>query len=175
MCGKCCTMAVSKYSYEEMIEFSKDKESEAGDFLDVFIPYENLDEPGKISSEYVDIIINKLKEQEKYQQDAPVFYHCKHILPDNSCSIYENRYGWCKRCPAHAWTIMPVGCGFAGWQFALREQIMHAVRKLKEYLYECEILYGEEQIPSKNMTVKELREIINSKIKAYSRFGAMYW
>ena len=175
MCGKCCKMAVSMYSFDEMVEFSADKESEANDFLEVFVPYENLNEPRKFSPEYVDIVINKLKEQGKYNENEPVFYHCKYIKDDNSCKIYEKRYGWCKRCPAHAWMLMPVGCGFSGWQFALREQIMHDVRKLKEYLYECEMLYGEGEIPSKNMTVKELKELILSKIEPYKRFGSMYW
>ena len=175
MCGKCCKLAVSKYSFDEMIEFSTDKNSEASDFLDVFVPYENLDEPRKISPEYVDIIINKLKEQDKYIENEPVFYHCKYIMPDNRCSIYEKRSNICKRCPAHAWMLMPVGCGFSGWQFGLREQIMHDVRKLKEYLYECEILYGEGEIPSKNITVAQLRDLIYSKIKPYERFGSMCW
>ena len=168
-------MAVCQYTVEELKEFATDKESEAGDFLDVFIPYENLEEPKKISSEYVDIIVNKLKEQGKYNDGEAIFYHCKHIQPDNKCAIYSNRYGWCRRCPLHAWTIMPVGCGFSGWQFALREQIMHYVRKLKEYLYEYEILYGEGEIPSKKISVPEIREQIYSKIKAFERFGAFYW
>ena len=143
--------------------------------MNVFIPYETLDKPRKISPEYVTTIINKLKENGKYKDGEPVFYHCKHIMEDNKCSVYENRYGWCKRCPAHAWMIMPDGCGFQGWQFALREQIMHDVRKIKEYLYECEILYGEGTVPDKNMTVAELRELILAKIKPYERFGSLYW
>ena len=175
MCGKCCTMAVSKYSYDELVKFSESKESEAGDFLEMFVPYENLDEPRKKSPEYVDIIVNKLKEQGKYKEGDKVFYHCRHILPDNRCGIYDKRSTICKRAPAHAWSIMPVGCGFAGWQFALREQIMHDARKLKEYLYECEMLYGNGEIPSQKMTVPQLKELILSKIKPYERFGAMYW
>lgn len=175
MCGKCCKMAVSQYSFEKMLEFSSDNASEANDFLEIFVPYENLDEPMKISSEYVDIIVNKLKEQGKYVENAPIFYHCKYIQDDNTCGIYENRSDICKRCPAHAWMLMPVGCGFSGWQFALKEQIMHDVRKLKEYLYECETLYGEGEIPSKTMCVNDLRMLIRSKIEPYARFGSMYW
>ena len=114
MCGKCCKLAVSQYSMEEMKKFSSDKESEANDFLEIFVPYENLDEPRKISSEFVDIIVAKLKEQGKYVEGEPIFYHCKYILPDNSCGIYEKRCNICKRCPAHAWMLMPTGCGFTG-------------------------------------------------------------
>ena len=174
-CGKCCTMAVCKYSKEELEEFSACQESEAGDFLDAFIPYENLDEPSKISQEYVDVMVNKLKEQDKYKEGENIFYHCKYINPDNTCSIYENRYGWCKRTPNHGWTLMPSGCGFEGWQFALREQIKHNVRKIKEYIYECEVLYGEGEIPSKKITVKELKEIAMQRILKFERFGAMNW
>lgn len=175
MCGLCCKLAVSQYSFEDMKFFANDKESEAGNFLDIFIPYENLDEPRAISSEYVDIVINKLKETGQYKEGEPIFYHCKYLQADNSCAIYESRSNTCKRCPAHAWMLMPVGCGFGGWQFALREQIMHDVRKLKEYLYECELLYGDGEIPARKMTVPQLRDLIYSKIKPYERFGSMYW
>ncbi len=174
-CGKCCTMAVCRYSKEELVQFSVCEESEASDFLDSFVPYDNLNEPQKICAEYVELVINKLIEQGKYNENEPIFYHCKYITEDNKCSIYENRYGWCMRTPNHGWTLMPNECGFAGWQFALREQIKHNVRKLKEYLYECEILYGEGIIPSENITVKELKELVMERIIPFERFGSLNW
>ncbi len=175
-CGKCCTMAVCQYTKEELEQFSECKESEAGDFLSVFTPYKNLDIPRTISTEYVDFIVNKLKEQNKFDEKEPIFLKCKHSMPGGACAIYENRFGWCRRAPRHAWTIMPCGCGFEGWQFGLREQIKHSVRVLKEYLYECEITYGHDGIvPGKNITVRELTEKIKSKIAPYERFGAFYW
>ena len=54
-------MAVSRYSQGELTEFASCEESEAGDFLSVFVPYENLDKPREISSEYVDMVIATLK------------------------------------------------------------------------------------------------------------------
>ena len=175
-CGLCCTMAVCRYTQEELKTFAEDKESEAGDFLSVFTPYENLDEPKKLSAEYVEVIINKLKETGKYDENEPVFLKCKHSMPGGKCAIYEKRFGWCRRAPQHAWAIMPTGCGFTGWQFGLREQIKHTVRQLKEILYKYEVLYGEHGfIPSKNMSVDELRESILKKLAPFERFGVMYW
>lgn len=174
-CGKCCTMALCQYSLDELREFAHCPESESKDFLEVFVPYDNLDIPMQISKEYVELALSLLKEQGKYREGAPVFYRCKYINDDNTCSKYENRYGWCHRAPTHAWTLMPIGCGFAGWQFALREQIKHNVRKLKEYLYECELLYGEGIIPDKNITVPKLRQVIMTKILAFERFGSLNW
>ena len=169
-------MAVCQYTKEELKAFSEDKESEARDFLSVFTPYESLEEPMKLSPEYVEVIINKLKETGHYDEKQPVFLKCKHALPNNKCAIYENRFGWCRRAPRHAWSIMPTGCGFTGWQFGLREQIKHSVRQLKEILYQYEILYGEHGfIPAKNTTVDELRKKIFDKIAPYERFGVMYW
>jgi len=175
-CGKCCTMAVCRYSFEELNEFSKCEESEAKDFLDAFIPYDNLDEPRKISSEYVDLMVEKFKEQGLYQEGKPIFLHCRYINPDNTCSIYENRYGWCRRMPNHGWTVVPVGCGFEGWQFGVREQVKHTIRQLKEYIFEYETLYGVDGfIESQNTTVKELKEKINQKIQGFARFGSKDW
>ncbi len=174
-CGKCCTMAVCQYTQEELQEFSLDKESEAKDFLECFEPYETLDIPNEISPEYVQIVIEKLREQGKFVEGAPIFYRCKYVGENNLCTKYEDRYGWCHRTPTHAWTLMPPDCGFRGWQFAVREQIKHNIRKLKEHLYECELLYGEGNIPAENMTVAELREIVNEKIKAFERFGSWNW
>lgn len=175
MCGKCCTMAVPQYSYEDLKEFSNCKESEAGDFLEVLKPYENLDIPREICNEYVEIVLEKLKEQEKYEENKPIFYHCKYVGEDNKCLNYENRYGWCHRAPSHGWTLMPVGCGFEGWQFGLREQIKHNIRQLKEYLYECEMIYGEGIIPSQKISVADFRAIVMEKVKAFERFGSFYW
>jgi len=172
MCGKCCTMAVCRHSIEQLTEFAACEQSEAKDFLSVFVPYKDLEEPQKISKEYVQKVINVLKKQDNFKENEPVFYRCKHINPDNSCAIYEKRYGWCHRMPNHGWTLVPDGCGFEGWQFLLREQIKHNIRCLKEYLYECEILYADGKIPTKNITVAELREKIQEKIKAFERFGS---
>jgi len=175
-CGKCCTMAVCQYTKEELEQFSECKESEARDFLSVFKAYEDLEEPLKISPEYVELIVNKLKEQGIYNEQNPLFLKCKYALPGGTCSIYQNRFGWCRRTPRHAWTMMPCGCGFEGWQFGLREQIKHSVRVLKEYLYECEVIYGRDgTVPGKSITVRELKKKIESKISPYERFGAFYW
>lgn len=174
-CGKCCTMALSRYSIEELTEFSACEESEASDFLSVFVPYENLEVPRKICNEYVEKVLTTLAEQNSHKENSPIFFRCKHINDDNSCAIYQNRYGWCKRMPNHGWTLVPCGCGFEGWQFLVREQIKHNIRQLKEYLYECEILYGDGEIPSKKITVAQLREKIMQKIKPFERFGSMYF
>lgn len=173
MCGKCCTLAVARYSFDELKKFANCPESEAADFLSAFVAYDNLEEPRKISQQYVDLVIEKLQEQGKFKKDDPIFYRCKYIDENNCCSIYENRFGWCKRMPNHAWTLIPCGCGFEGWQFLLREQIKHNIRKLKEYLYEIETLYGDGIIPSKGITVEQMRQKIMEKIKPFERFGSM--
>ncbi|MCQ2958307.1 MAG: YkgJ family cysteine cluster protein [Candidatus Gastranaerophilales bacterium] len=175
-CGLCCTMAVFQYSQEDLDKFFERNDEEIDDFMDVFTPYKTLDKPRELAPEYVDIVVNEMKSQGIYDENRPVFMKCKHALDGGKCAIYQNRFGWCKRTPRHAWTLMPVGCGFKGWQFGLQEQIKHGVRQLKEILYEYEILYGENGfIPSKNMTVKELKDKIMQKILPYKRFGSLYW
>lgn len=46
---------------------------------------------------------------------------------------------------------------------------------MKEYLHECEIIYGEAKITNENITVKQLKEKLEEKIKPYKNFGADNW
>ena len=167
-CGKCCTMAVCKYSKAELENYSSCQESEAGDFLEVFIPYENLEEPSKISSQYAETVVSKLKEQGKYKEGENIFYHCKYINSDNTCSIYENRYGWCKRTPNHGWTLMPTGCGFEGWQFALREQIKHNVECIKKQIKDKLINEGY-FIPGNDLPMQAVVDVLKIDIDRLER------
>jgi len=43
---------------------------------------------------------------------------CKHLLPDNTCAIYENRPEYCKKWPTlEDVPFIPASCGFHyGWR-----------------------------------------------------------
>ena len=64
---------------------------------------------------------------------------------------------------------------FSNENFAIREKLKHNVRLMKEYLYECEIVYGENKIPMENITVEQLKNRINEKITPLKKFGADNW
>ena len=70
---------------------------------------------------------------------------------------------------------MPAGCGYEGWQFKIREAQKEKIRKIKEYLYEVKIFFGEGMIPGKNTTVKELEAQVDAKIAPWLEYGAKYW
>lgn len=64
---------------------------------------------------------------------------------------------------------------YSNENFHIREKLKHDVRLLKEYLYECEIIYGNDKIPIENITVEQLKEKINEKIAPLKQYGADNW
>ncbi len=70
---------------------------------------------------------------------------------------------------------MPPGCGFEGWQFEEREKTKQYVRKLKEYLITAEATAENGIVQGKDITIEELREIINKKIAQWEKYGSDLW
>jgi len=175
MCGRCCKAIIPEYSYEELENMLDQKERQANVFLEIFNRYPSIEEARKVVPEQVDQVLENLSAVEGYDESKISFYYCPHITDKNMCSIHLTRPDCCRLAPRHGWSLMPPGCGFEGWQFKLRERVKKSIRLLKEYLYESQILYGENQIPGKNMTTGELEELINKKIEPWIKYGSKFW
>jgi len=176
MCGRCCKAIVPEYSHAELEKLSQEGDDEASVFVNFFKRYDSLESAKKVVPEHIEQIIRELTHQKKdLDVNGLNFYYCPHITNENKCSIHLKRPECCRRAPRHGWSLMPPGCGFEGWQFELRERVKKNIRSLKEYLYEKEMLIGEGQIPEQNMTVAELKKIVDQKINDWERYGAKYW
>lgn len=173
-CGRCCKSITTSYSYEELKQLAEEGEPEAKVFIEIFKPFESIEEARKVVPEQVDQVLSTLKER-KVDTSNVTFFYCPNISDKNLCNIYETRPDCCRRAPRHGWSLMPPGCGFEGWQFEQREKHKKLIRSLKEYLYVVENLSKDGRVPGQDLTIDELRKNIEEKIKPWERFGSMFW
>ena len=175
-CGKCCRAICTPYSYEELVELSKQGQEEARVFVEMFKRYNSVEEARAAVPDQVENIINSLKKNNPDLDESKLtFYYCPNLREDNFCTIYQTRPDCCRRVPHNGWSLLAPDCGFKGWQFQQREKVKASVRKLKEYLAELGLLSDNDVLPDKNKTVKEMRNLIQEKIKPWEKYGAAYW
>ena len=165
MCGKCCRSITSSYSHSELEKMAEKGAGEAKAFITTFKPYTSIEEAKKVVPEQIDQILGELSQTEGFDINNVTFYYCPHITEKNLCSIHIKRPDTCRRAPRNGWSLMPPGCGFEGWQFEQREKHKKTIRELKEYLYYAEKTSKDGKVPGKDMTIDELKALIEEKIK----------
>lgn len=175
MCGKCCRVSTTAYSYEELKKLASQGEEGAIDFLKIFEPYPSIEEAKKYGEKTVNNIINGLKENDAYDENNLTFYRCRYITDNNLCSIYENRPELCDRFPSSPWAVVPPGCGFEGWLFQQREFKKQQVRKLKEYLLDVETMLLDLKDLEQIEKTKEAIEKVKKTIEFYGKYGSADW
>lgn len=109
-CATCCKLACSEFSYEELKQKAQNGDNFATQFVSIFIPYENENEPKKIYPEYFKLLEEKLEGEKVY------FYHCPKLTAENRCCDYENRPQICRDFPDNPLSLLPAACGFAKWK-----------------------------------------------------------
>lgn len=175
-CGDCCRSATTFYPYHKLLEFVETGEKEAKEFLDIFEPYASIEEARKVVPRQVDQVLKVVEQRDDMNIEEVTFYHCRYIDENNLCTIYERRPRCCREAPKHGWSVMPPGCGFESWQFDMRERQKKMVRELKESLYLMESLSPDGiMMPTRDMTLEELRKTVQEKIAPWKRFGADHW
>jgi Fe-S-cluster containining protein len=113
--GNCCRVATFKggLSYEELVLLAKSNEegaSNAREFLTLFIPYETIDDVRKVTSVFVDRVLEK---SDKAEPESTGFFHCRFLGEQGRCLIHEDRPTGCRVYPfPHENTIFHPGCGF---------------------------------------------------------------
>ncbi|MEI7475299.1 MAG: YkgJ family cysteine cluster protein [bacterium] len=174
-CGKCCRSIATRFTFDELKEMAKEGEEEALVFTEIFKAFPSIEEARKVIPEQIDNVLKELATKPDFDEKNVTFFYCPHITDKNLCGIYEKRPGCCRRAPRHGWSVMPPGCGFEGWQFEQREKHKKTIRALKEYLYMAEMLSDDGKVPGRDMTIDELKALIESKITPWERFGSKFW
>lgn len=176
MCGQCCQGIVTEFTHEELVEMSKRGEKEAGVFVNFFKKYENIAEAKKVVPDHVKQVLKYKGVSEDAVGNEVSFYYCEKINPDKSCSIHSDRPVCCRLAPHDGWSVMPPGCGYAGWQFQERERIKANIRELKEKVYEVDLLEGSDAfIEELDMSLKDFKKFIEEKSKPFQKFGSKGW
>lgn len=175
MCGRCCRCSTTFNTYEELIKLKEEGDEGAKDFLEIFEPFDSIEEARKQDEKLVDNIIEKIKTDNLLDPEKITFYKCKYIKENNLCGIYEERKELCRRSPSSAWAIVPPGCGFEDWLAEKREEIKQKVIKQKENLVIAQGLLQEavtqQQKERIQITIKNIQETINS----FTKYGAKDW
>ena len=171
MCGDCCRVVTTKYTYQELLEKQKQGDSSAIDFLSVFVPFETIEDAKKESSEIVE---NILKRTPQKLEDI-TFYKCKYLRDDNKCGDYENRPLLCRLNPFSAWSIVPPNCGFQGWLEEQKQQKINEIKHQKDNLKELNELLKIAQNQNQIDEINKRIEKINDILKYYEKYGSNEW
>ncbi len=175
-CGRCCNSATTFLPHRELLRLVAEGEKEAIDFLEIFEPFPSVEAARSVVPEQVDRVMQVIADRDDMDVNDVTFYHCRYVTEEGLCGIYERRPRCCREAPVHGWSVMPPGCGFEGWQFEQRERHQADVRKLKEMQFQMEMLSPDGiHMPTRNMTLDELRASIGGAIKPWVRFGAEQW
>ncbi len=171
MCGKCCRVATTKDTYQELLKKRENGDSSAIDFLSIFVPFASIEEARKESAETVDNILNRTSQK----LEDITFYKCKYIRDDNKCGDYEHRPLLCKLSPFSAWSIVPPNCGFETWLNEQKEHKIKEIKHQKDNLTELNELLtlaqNQHQIDEINKRIETTKEILNF----YEKYGASEW
>jgi Fe-S-cluster containining protein len=134
MCGMCCRMASSEYSYEELQARAAAGDDFAQQFTSVFLPYASRE---AAMQKYPEVVAAVLKEAEETdRQESIHFYHCPYIGEDNRCSIFgqDKRPGICASYPETPLSYVYEKCSWKPWKDETHSTTMlaHAMLALCE-------------------------------------------
>lgn len=175
-CGRCCRSATTFSTYAQLQQMAQEGEKEALDFLEIFEPFPSVEAARQVVPEQVEQVLKVVADREDMNVEEVTFYHCRYVTEEGLCGIYERRPRCCKQAPFHGWAVMPPDCGFEGWQFEQREKHKSDIRRLKETQFQMEALSPDGvRMPTREMTLEELRASISEAIKPWVPFGAEHW
>ena len=110
-CTSCCRLASSEYSYEELKVRAENGDEFSREFVSIFVPYNNIEEPKKVYPEYVEMLEKSTEDISKLH-----FYYCPKLGKDGLCSDYENRPDICRDFPNNPLVSLPEKCAFVEWK-----------------------------------------------------------
>ena len=167
MCGRCCRLSTTPKPYKELVALAEAGDQGAKDFLEIFEPYETIEEALKVDREIVENI--------GYDENT-TFYHCRYIQKNNLCSRYDTRKELCKHFPSTPFAVTPPGCGFEEWLKEEKLKVYNKVKalKLERAEYEKE-LTKEDCSESRKVMLNKLITAINTYINSYAKYGSLDW
>ncbi len=145
-CGTCCKCASPSSHIEELKEKALKGDSVAQDFLDIFIPYETIEEAKAVDSSIVERSMKICENPEnKINIDNLTFYRCKYLADDDSCQIYEDRPSICRNYPDSPFLVFSNSCAYKDWAEKCRKEYNKLQNDLKEAKQQMEGLKVEKR------------------------------
>ena len=132
MCGKCCTAATPSSPPITMIKKAGEGDSNARDFLNIFKPYNSIEEIREIYPELVERAIKFAITSPKYGSTNQVmFFKCIYLNDKNQCLVYEDRPQLCRDYPDTPFQLMHEGCTFTDWSISCKKKYFQLSNELK--------------------------------------------
>lgn len=165
-CGKCCRVATTTKSYPELQELAAKGDKGAMDFLELFEPYETIEDA---------MLVDRATVEHIGYDENTTFYHCRFLQKNNLCSRYDTRKDLCRHCPSTAFAIVPPDCGFTEWLEEEKLKIINKVKSLKKekLSYQQELL--KDCTEHKRIMLNKLIASIDSYINTYAKYGSHEW
>lgn len=161
MCAQCCRCASPSLPTEKLKKRAVNGDGFARDFLDIFIPYETIEDAKKVSPYTVDKSIEACKKTDsKVNVEDLIFYRCKYFSKDNKCLIHEDRPKLCRDYPDMPYLIFPDGCAYIPWSEECKvkyKALQDELSKLKQYQKEIENLRFQQQAMQKMIFLQKIR------------------
>ncbi|MBX2861477.1 MAG: YkgJ family cysteine cluster protein [Vampirovibrio sp.] len=138
MCGVCCRLACSEFSFEDLQAKAAQGDEFARQFTSIFLPYASTKDARNNFPEVVDSILASAMESGSVDQDKSIhFYHCPYIGEDNRCTIYGSpkRPEICDSYPDTPLTFIYDKCAWKPWKDATHTDALlsHAMIELCTY------------------------------------------
>lgn len=134
-CGLCCTVATPSSPSIELLRRAGQGDAYSRDFLNLFEPYESMDELNKKFPDFIQRALNLASKSPKFKSsDQVVFFRCRFVGQNNTCKIYEDRPNLCREYPDTPFLLMHPGCSYESWSKECKEkykQINEELRALK--------------------------------------------
>lgn len=174
-CGMCCKLITSEFNFSELVLMAENKNEQAEEFLKHFEPYTSEKELLDKAGNFYSLIKQKNIFRSNFTRETSIFFYCKNLNDNNTCSVYNSRPQYCRQYPETPWTLIPENCGYHGYQFEQKEIIKRFIRQLKELLEELNTHEDSDIVTDDKQTAGELKEKILNKIEPWEKFGAKDW
>jgi Fe-S-cluster containining protein len=129
MCGMCCRLASSEYSYEELTARADAGDEFARQFTSIFLPYASRETARQKYPEVVAAVLAEAGlETEGESKERIHFYHCPYIGQDNRCTLYgtDKRPGICASYPETPLSFVYEKCAWKPWKEETHEATLQA-------------------------------------------------
>lgn len=134
MSGQCCRIAVPSEPTSVLLEKASNGDSYARDFFSIFIPYLSIEDAKKINNAAV-LRSLKAAEEQGFNSENIVFYHCRYISAENKCLIHEDRPQLCRDYPDTPFLVFSESCVYNDWSKECRKKykdLKEEMKRLKE-------------------------------------------
>lgn len=123
MCGVCCRMASSEFTYDQLQTKAANGDSFARQFTSIFLPYASQAAAREKFPEIVDSVLLQVEDP-----DSVSFYHCPYVGEDNSCTIYGDprRPDICASYPDTPLTFIYNKCAWKPWKDETHDEALQA-------------------------------------------------